>query len=78
MTGREIMLYILEHDLYDVNVFEDLRYLGLYTIEQAAVKLETGVESIKSLCMLNLIETKVISGTTYICIKEWQKLYSAV
>ena len=70
MTGREIMLYILEHDLYDVNVFEDLRCLGLYTIEQAAVKLETGVESIKSLCMLNLIETKVISGTTYICIKE--------
>ena len=70
MTGRDLIILILNNHLEDAVVFDDLRALGLYTIEEAAVKLHIGVESIKAQCSIDAIQHFEIGNKTYIYIKE--------
>ena len=70
MTGRDLIILILNNHLEDAVVFDDLRALGLYTIEEAAVKLHIGVESIKAQCSIDAIQHLEIGNKTYIYIKE--------
>ena len=53
MTGRELIVYILEHSLEDVEMFED----GiLLTDEEKAAALATGVESVRAMYKLGMIQ----------------------
>lgn len=70
MTGRDLIILILNNRLEDVVVFDDFRVLGLYTIEEAAVKLHIGVESIKAQCSIDAIRHLEIGDKTYIYIEE--------
>ena len=70
MTGRDLIILILNNHLEDVVVFEDLRALGFYTIEEAAVKLHIGIESIKAQCSIDAIRNIKIGDKTYIYIEE--------
>lgn len=70
MTGRELIILILNNHLEDTVVFEDLRSLGLYLIEEAAVKLRIGIESIKAQCSIDAIRHLKIGDKTYIYIEE--------
>ena len=47
MTGRDLILYILENNLENEEVYKDGRLLGYMTIEEAAVKFNVGIETIK-------------------------------
>lgn len=46
MTGRDLIVYILENGLLDEPVFEDGRLLGFMTSMEVAVKFEVGVNTI--------------------------------
>lgn len=72
MTGRELIMLILTYHLEDEELFEDKNFqiLGMYTIEQAAVKLNIGVESIKAQCAIDAIRHIEIGDKTYIYIEE--------
>lgn len=72
MTGRDLILLILNNHLEDTEVFSDgnLQTLGLYTIEQAAVLLHTGIESVKARCSIDAIKHIEIGNQTYIFIEE--------
>ena len=70
MTGRDLIILILNNHLEDTVVFEDLRSLGLYSIEEAAVKLHIGTESIKAQCSIDAIRHLKIGDETYIYIEE--------
>lgn len=48
MTGRELMLYILENNLENEVVVKDGVFIGFMTEEEAAVKFNTGVSTIKA------------------------------
>jgi len=59
MTGKELILYILENNLENKQVFENGKFLGFLTVEEAAKKFDVGVATIhtwKTLGWLNYIE----------------------
>ena len=47
MTGRDLIIYILENNLEDSPVFDDGRFLGFISEEEAAVKFNVGINTIR-------------------------------
>lgn len=48
MTGKELILYILQNDLEDKTVIENGVFVGFMTVEEAAVKFKVGVSTIRA------------------------------
>ena len=46
MTGRDLIIYILENNLEDTPLFNDGKLIGFITAEEAAVKHNVGVAMI--------------------------------
>lgn len=46
MTGRELIVYILSNNLEDEPIFEDGRFIGFMTLEEAAAKMDVGVGTV--------------------------------
>ena len=46
MTGRDLIIYILEHGLEDELVYKDEKFIGFITVSEAAEKLNVGVNTI--------------------------------
>ena len=55
MTGRDLIIYILKNNLEDKPVYENGQLLGFMTVEQAAVKLGWGVETVRTWIKINYI-----------------------
>lgn len=66
MTGRDLIIYILQNNLEDKNVFENGVFIGLMTEEEAAVKFEVGVPTIRAWHSLGFIEGVEIGEKTFI------------
>jgi excisionase family DNA binding protein len=47
VTGKDLIIYILENGLLDEPVFKDGRILGFMTVMEAAVKFGVGVSTVK-------------------------------
>lgn len=47
MTGRDLIIYILENNLENEPVFKDGRLLGFITPMESAVKFDVGLSTIK-------------------------------
>lgn len=70
MTGKELMLFILENNLTDVELLPDETFLVcvedmFLTKEEAACKLGIGIESLCCMYKLNLISGVVINGEIF-------------
>ena len=48
MTGKEMILYILENNLEDSEIFKDGRFLDFLTVSEAAVKFNVGEATAKT------------------------------
>ena len=48
MTGKELILYILQNDLEDVIVMKDGIFVGFMSDEEAAVKFDVGISTIRA------------------------------
>ena len=48
MTGKELILYILQYNLENAIVLENGFFTGFMTAEEAAVKFNVGVETIRA------------------------------
>lgn len=73
MTGRELIIYILSNGLEDEPIFKDGRFVGLLTVEEAAIKFNVGVETVKAWYMMGRIKGVTFGSDIYIlgnCIKE--------
>ena len=46
MTGKDLIIYILEHDLENEPVFKDGRFIGFITVGEAAAKMGVGLATI--------------------------------
>lgn len=66
MTGRELIIYILENHLEDEPVFNEGRFLGFLTEEEAAVKMDIGVATIRTWCEIGWMEHIKIEDHYYI------------
>lgn len=74
MTGRELIMWILENKLEDSVLFEDGESLGFMSIEKAAVELDVGIATISVMVSLLGTETCKIGDKTYILYKDFEKL----
>lgn len=66
MTGRDLIIYILQNDLEDEPIFEDGKLLGFMTVAQAAMKFEVGVSTVLTWVSLGWLPGIKIGSTIYI------------
>lgn len=76
MTGRELIIYILENDLEDSTLFEDGDVFGFTSVEKAAVELEVGPATINAWIDMFKIKRHVIGNKTYIAYIDYIRLTS--
>lgn len=66
MTGRELIIYILQNGLEDEPVFEDGKFIGYVSFGEAASNLDVGLATIGALIRLNEVENIRVNGETYL------------
>lgn len=66
MTGRDLIIYILENDLENKEIFKDGKIPGLLTFEEAAVKFSVGPATIKAWADYGYLEEVGIYDQKYI------------
>ena len=66
MSGRELIIYILKNGLEDEQVIVDGKFLGFLTLQEAAVKFDVGVETVRAWIARGLIEFVYFDGNMYI------------
>ena len=62
MTGRDLIIYILENGLEDKEVLDGDEILGFETLYGLAEKKDTGVETIFALCKMHDVPTVLINN----------------
>ena len=65
MTGKELILYILQNNLENTIVIENGFFVGYMTEEEAAVKFNVGVETIRAWYSCKWIKGTQIGDTLY-------------
>lgn len=70
MKGRDLIIYILEHHLEDTDVLGNLRTLGLYSVEEVAVKFNVGTATVKAWCNLGRFDYTKIDDRIYIWMRD--------
>lgn len=66
MTGRELIMYILENHLEDEQVYKDGKLMGFLTVEEAALKFNVGPETIKVWYAINALPGFKLGDELYI------------
>ena len=65
MTGRDLIIYILQNGLENENVFKDGRFLGFMDENQAAAKFGVGIATLKVWTRLGYIKGFLIGNSFY-------------
>lgn len=78
MTGRDLIIYILQNGLEDAPIFKDGTIIGFLTVNQAAKKLNVEIETIEVWCSTDVLEHIEIGGQIYIFdnLPDWSELKS--
>lgn len=62
MTGRDLIIYILQNHLEDTEILTDSNHMFL-TVEEAAVKYGTGIATVKAMIAQNVLKGMKIVET---------------
>lgn len=65
MTGKELILYILQNNLEDIVVLDGCVFMGFMTEEEVAVKFNVGVETVRAWYQCRMIEGSKIGDSLY-------------
>lgn len=57
MTGRDLIIYILENNLENEEIFKDGRFIGFMTPKEAAYKFGVGEFTVKTWIQMGLLES---------------------
>ena len=66
MTGRDLIIYILENGLENEPVFKDGKFIGFVTVQDEAVKRGVGESTIRAHINLGNIDAVWVEGGYYI------------
>ena len=66
MTGRDLIIYILENNLEDEPVFENGKFIGFMTPDEVAVQMNTGAATVIALANTGRIKSEWVEGGIYI------------
>lgn len=56
MTGRDLIIYILENHLEDEPVFKDGMFIGFMSEQEAAAKFDVGPKTVDIWLKMNLLD----------------------
>lgn len=70
MTGRDLIVYILENHLEDEPIFKDGKIIGFMTEEEAALAFGVGVACVQTWAKLGIIFSVQVGNKYYIPIKS--------
>ena len=65
MTGKELILYILQNDLENVTVFDNGFFVGFLTEEEVAVKFGVGLETVRIWYQIGAVQGLRIGDSLY-------------
>jgi hypothetical protein len=65
MTGRELIMYILQNKLEDAPVIQNGVFIWLMTEEEAAAKFEVGVATIRAWYLYGKLDGIKFNGQLY-------------
>lgn len=66
LTGRELIIYILENHLEDEPIFDDGIFLGFMSENEAAVKFKVGTSTIRTWYSLGMLKGVTLGNAIYI------------
>ena len=66
MPDRDMIMYILEHNLEDEELFKDGKIPGLMTYEEAAKKFDVGIHTIATWVKFKYLPYIRVGSTCYI------------
>lgn len=70
MTGRDLIIYILKNGLEDKPVFENGKFIGFLTAEEAAAKKQVGPATIQAWVDLGFMEGVTVRPGMYIPVDQ--------
>ena len=65
MTGKELILYILQNNLEDTVVLDGGVFIGFMTDRELAVKCSVGIETVRAWYLRKMIEGTKIGDSLY-------------
>lgn len=74
MSGRELILYIIENKLEDEPLFDNGRFLGFLSAKEYAAKCCVGEETVRTWFDLKLVDGVLIYDELYIPYNAKMKL----
>lgn len=66
MKGRDLIIYIMEHNLENEDVFKDDKLVGFLTVTDAAKKYKVGESTVRTWCELGYIKHIAIGELIFI------------
>lgn len=73
MTGRDLIIYILQNNLENKDIFAEgsvmTDVLGLVSIERAAVLFNVGFETVNAMIAMGMLNSVIINGKQYVFCK---------
>lgn len=66
MNGRELIIYIVENGLENVNLFSKEFFSFMLTIEQVAVKFNVGIATVKAWIQNGCLYAIKVDDVTYV------------
>ena len=66
ITGRDLIIHILQNNLEDEEIFKNGNFLGFLTLEEAALKFGMGTETVKALVKAGFFKSIEINGKLFI------------
>lgn len=76
MTGKELIVYILQNNLENEEVFKNGKLLGYVTIPQAAVGMGIGEAAVRALINLGAVSHVKIDDVEYVSAVDIQEYKS--
>jgi len=65
MTGKELILYILQNNLEDAVVLDGCFFVGFMTEEEVAVKFNVGLATVRAWYQCRMLEGTKIGDSLY-------------
>lgn len=66
MTGKDLIMFILQHNLENEEIFKDGKLLGFKTIAETAVRLGVGESTVRSWIAIGMLQSVTIGNVVYI------------
>ena len=66
MTGRDLIIYILENNLENEEILKDGKPLGFVTVKEAAKQMHVGPETIKTMVKMGTLPSIRLGDSIFI------------